>query len=252
MTARAPAPNGELVVLGEHQGLLFVDKPAGLQTEPDVKQRDTLVTRVAAQLRIGSERVHALSRLDTGVSGVVTLGLTTEARRLVQEWRERGAFRRRYLGLASGRPIPASGVWCEPIGRGHGQLRSVGGRNPEQAHTDYFAVATTPPRERATPAQILLLALAPRTGRTHQLRVHTSAHGVPLLGDRAYGGATRLIAPDGRVASFERIALHAVWVELPLPRPVRFSSPVPEVLFSTWVNAGGNETAFDAAIAAPL
>ena len=252
MTARPVAPSAELTVLGEHHGLLFVDKPSGLQTEPDARQRDTLVTRVAAQLRLPSERVHALSRLDTGVSGVVTLGLTSEARRLVHEWRERGTFQRRYLALATGSIAVATGSWCEPIGRAQGQLRSVTGRHPEPAHTDYAAIATTPRRERAQPDALALLALAPRTGRTHQLRVHASAHGLPLIGDRAYGGVTRLISPLGEVCSCERIALHAAWVELPLGEPLRFSSKVPAELTALWLGAGGAETDFEAAASSVL
>lgn len=247
MTARPLAPSGELTVLGEYRGLLFVDKPSGLQTEPDARQRDTLVTRIAAQLGIASETVHALSRLDTGVSGVVTLGLTTEARRLVNGWRERGSFQRRYVALATGSSIAAAGSWREPIGRAQGQLRRIGGRNPEPAHTDYAALATTPHRERAQPAALTLLALAPRTGRTHQLRVHAAAHGLPLVGDRAYGGVTRLISPLGEVRSCDRIALHAAWVELPLPQPLRFSATLPTDLTALWLAAGGVEADFEAA-----
>src|SRR5450432_2834518 len=94
---RPPPAVSELVVIGEYRGLLLVDKPAGLQTEPDARHEDTLVTRLAAQLGLPVAEIHALSRLDTAVSGVVTLGLTSDARRLVTEWRERGRFRRRYL-----------------------------------------------------------------------------------------------------------------------------------------------------------
>ncbi len=247
MKARPAAPSAELTVLGEFRGLLFVDKPAGLQTEPDARQNDTLVTRIAAQLGLANPRVHALSRLDTGVSGVVTLGLTTESRRLVNDWRERGAFHRRYLALATGTLTPPKGAWSEPIGRGQGQLRSVSGRNPEPAHTDYALIAATTPSSGANPETLALLALAPRTGRTHQLRVHAAAHGLPLLGDRAYGGATRLISAQGAVRAIERIALHAAWVELPLSEPLRFSAPVPAELVAAWVGAGGAAADFETA-----
>ena len=252
MTARAPAPHGELTVLGEHAGLLFVDKPAGLQTEPDAGQEDTLVTRIAAQLRIPRERVHALSRLDTGVSGVVTLGLDTESRRLANEWRERGVFSRRYLALATGEGAPSAGAWREPIGRGQGPLRSVTGRHPEPAHTEYALVASTPASARAIPAKLVLLALSPRTGRTHQLRVHASAHGLPLLGDRAYGGVTRLVSATGQVRAYERIALHAAWVELPFAERVRVRAPLPDELVEPWLTAGGTHAELEAAVALEL
>jgi 23S rRNA-/tRNA-specific pseudouridylate synthase len=253
---RAPVAAAELRILGEYRGLLFVDKPAGLQTEPDARTTDTLLSRVAAQVREPVSRLHALSRLDTGVSGVVTLGLSPDAHRLVQGWREQGRFKRRYLGLATGTSgmtavpsttgTPSTGAWSESIGRAAGSLRSVSGRNPETAHTDYACVASAV-LARATPSALHLLALAPLTGRTHQLRVHCTAHGLPLLGDRAYGGASRFIADSGAVSALDRIALHAAWVELPLSAPYRIESPTPAFLLDLWSAFAGDARAFDEA-----
>jgi 23S rRNA pseudouridine1911/1915/1917 synthase len=250
--ARPALARGELTVLGEYRGLLFVDKPAGLQTEPDARHEDTLVSRIAAQLALPRAQVHALSRLDTGVSGVVTLGLSTEARRLVTEWRERGCFQRRYVALASGAALPDAGSWTESIGHASGNLRAVAGRKSEPAHTDFSLIGSSPLRERASPRQVQLLALAPRTGRTHQLRVHSAAHGAPLLGDRAYGGVSRLTAATGSVRALDRVALHAAWVELPLSEPLRFEAAVPAELAAIWSDFGGDSAAFAAATSARL
>lgn len=252
--SRAPIPASELRILGEYRGLLFVDKPAGLQTEPDAKTTDALLSRLATQLREPVARLHALSRLDTGVSGVVTIGLSADARRLVQGWRDLGRFRRRYLGLATsalGAPDTACavggvGAWSESIGRAGGSLRSVAGRNPESAHTDYARVASAT-LVRATPSALHLLALAPLTGRTHQLRVHCTAHGLPLLGDRAYGGASRFISDSGAVTALDRIALHAAWVELPLSAPFRIESPTPAFLLDIWRAFAGDAAALEEA-----
>lgn len=242
----------ELRILGEYRGLLFVDKPAGLQTEPDARTTDTLLSRLATQLREPTTRLHALSRLDTGVSGVVTIALSSDASKLVQGWREQGRFRRRYLGLATS-PRGASdapcaedrmGTWAESIGRAAGSLRSVGGRNPESAHTDYARIASAG-LPRANPSALHLLALAPLTGRTHQLRVHCTAHGLPLLGDRAYGGASRFISDSGAVSALDRIALHAAWVELPLSAPFRIEAPTPAFLLDIWRAFAGDAGAFE-------
>lgn len=242
--SRPPVTAAKLTVLGEYRGLLFVDKPAGLQTEPDARQDDTLVTRVAAQLALPRKQIHALSRLDTGVSGVVTLGLTTEARKLAHAWREQGRFLRRYLALAVGEVLTDAGVWTESIGRASGNLRSVVGNKPEAARTGYAVIASSALLERASPQQLRLLALSPRTGRTHQLRVHAAAHGLPLLGDRAYGGCSRLTSETGSVQPLDRIALHAAWVELPLPEPMRFEAEIPAQLAAIWRDFAGDETAF--------
>jgi 23S rRNA-/tRNA-specific pseudouridylate synthase len=252
---RSPTAAAVLAILGEYRGLIFVDKPAGLQTEPDARTSDTLVSRLAAQLGVSLSRLHPLSRLDTGVSGVVTLGLTPDARRMVQEWRENQRFKRRYLALATGEPsavLATSGAWSEGIGRAAGSLRAVGGRNAETALTDYAVAASSEPVPRATPSRVHLLALAPQTGRTHQLRVHCAAHALPLLGDRAYGGASRLISETGAVTALDRIALHAAWVELPLSEPLRIEAPTPVWLLDIWRQFRGNEGAFVAARQAQL
>jgi len=252
---RAPVAAAELRILGEYRGLLFVDKPAGLQTEPDARTTDTLLSRLASQLREPTTRLHALSRLDTGVSGVVTFGLSADANRLVQGWREEGRFRRRYLGLATsprgtsdapGAAEARAGTWSESIGRASGSLRAVNGRNAESAHTDYARVASAS-LPRATPSALHLLALAPLTGRTHQLRVHCTAHDLPLLGDRAYGGASRFISDSGAVSALDRIALHAAWVELPLSAPFRIESPTPAFFLDIWRAFAGDSAAFEAA-----
>jgi 23S rRNA-/tRNA-specific pseudouridylate synthase len=253
--ARAPLAVGALPILGEYRGLVFVDKPAGLQTEPDARTTDTLVSRLAAQLGVPASRVHALSRLDTGVSGVVTLGLTSDARRMVQEWREGKRFKRRYLALATGETgatFAASGTWSESVGRAAGSLRAVGGRNAEAALTEYAVAASSEAIPRATPNRVHLLALAPQTGRTHQLRVHCAAHALPLLGDRAYGGASRLISENGAVTALDRIALHAAWVELPLAEPLRIEAATPPWLLNIWREFRGSERAFAAAREVPL
>ena len=244
--ARAPVAVAQLRILGEYRGLLFVDKPAGLQTEPDARTTDTLLSRLATQLGEPASRLHALSRLDTGVSGIVTLGLNSGARRLVQAWREQGSFKRRYLGLAAGTAATRAGAWSESIGRGAGNLRSITGRNPEAARTDY-ALVRSAALARATPSALHLLALAPLTGRTHQLRVHCAAHGLPLLGDRAYGGASRFTRESGGVTALDRIALHAAWVELPLSSKLRIESPTPPFLLDTWAAFGGDPSLFQEA-----
>ncbi len=256
---RPPLPSAALRILGEYRGLLFVDKPAGLQTEPDVRTSDTLLSRLAAQLGEPAARLHALSRLDTGVSGVVTLGLSSEARRLVEAWRESGRFTRRYVALASGTPgraepagDPRAGTWSESIGRAAGSLRATFGRNAEPAQTDYARVESSPVQERVQPTEVHLLALGPRTGRTHQLRVHCAAHALPLLGDRAYGGASRLILASGAVQALDRIALHAAWVELPLAEPLRFEAATPPFLLDVWAHFGGSAAAFETARAAAV
>ena len=108
----------DVTVLAEHAGLVFVDKPPGLATEPDhAGVEASVVARVAERLGVARSELHALSRLDVGVSGVVTLARSAEAREQATRLRERGAWRRRYVAIARGAPEPGSGIWDQALAR---------------------------------------------------------------------------------------------------------------------------------------
>jgi 23S rRNA pseudouridine955/2504/2580 synthase/23S rRNA pseudouridine1911/1915/1917 synthase len=99
-----------------------------------------------------------------------------------------------------------------------------------------------------------MLAVAPVTGRTHQIRVHAAHAGAPLLGDRAYGGPVRLTLPSGRVIEPGRIALHAARVVVPRPagEPLVLSAPLPPELASLWSALGGEPAAWEVSLACDL
>jgi 23S rRNA pseudouridine955/2504/2580 synthase/23S rRNA pseudouridine1911/1915/1917 synthase len=87
--------------------------------------------------------------------------------------------------------------------------------------------------------EFLLLALAPETGRTHQLRIHAARAGAPLLGDTAYGGTRRLTTSTGAVRALDRIALHCAAVDLQLGREkISLRSPVPRALLALLADVG--------------
>ncbi|MGH7329368.1 MAG: pseudouridine synthase, partial [Polyangiaceae bacterium] len=98
-----------------------------------------------------------------------------------------------------------------------------------------------------------LLACSPETGRTHQIRVHASHAGAPLLGDRAYGGSSRVTLANGTILSCQRICLHCAHIEIEKGRKKRaFSSPIPADLRATWASLGGAASAWDTALACDL
>jgi 23S rRNA-/tRNA-specific pseudouridylate synthase len=154
--------------------------------------------------------------------------------------RAAGRLARRYVAVAGGVPAPAAGDWQDALGRAGPSQRAVGGKDAERAHSRYRVVATARPAQ-PDGARSSLLSLSPVTGRTHQLRVHASAHGAPILGDRKYGGAPRMTTPDGAVQSFPQILLHAAWVEwgAGAQRLRATSEPVAE-LCDGWLALGGD------------
>jgi 23S rRNA-/tRNA-specific pseudouridylate synthase len=241
----SPAPGGDAVatVLARGDGWVAVDKPAGLPTIPDQGGAShALVALAARALSMEPSRLHATSRLDRDVSGVVVFAFERGAAERLRRLRAEGGYVRRYLAIAARSPILAEGSWTVPIGRAKDpRHRAPNGRDATLATTRFAVAASSPP--------FALLALAPVTGRTHQLRVHASHAGAPLLGDRVYGGPARATLPSGRVLAFDRIALHAARVTI---EGTVIDSPVPEKLRAAWLALGGDGEAWEKALTWPL
>jgi len=234
------------LVLDERWGLLAVIKPSGLASEPDRRGTDSLVSRLAEQL---GREVHAVSRLDAQVSGLMLVATDEAARKLAAGLSSR-AVERHYMGLVADLGEQASaranealvGTWRGAIGDAERGKRRVGGRNAKAAVTHYRELSSAelgradplPSWRQGRERRELLcrrFGFQIETGRTHQIRVHAAHAGFPLLGDTLYGGPGAAILPGGNILEFGRVALHAceltvrhageTWVS---------SSPSPEVL----------------------
>jgi 23S rRNA-/tRNA-specific pseudouridylate synthase len=244
----APGEDAPRVLFAE-RGLVVVSKPAGMVTEPDRRgSEDCLLAAVAEELGLRRAELHAANRLDLGVSGLVVLATSAAMRQALEAARKGRRWAKRYVAVAApsaGAVTPVeSGTWDAPV-------RAHRARQLEAAVTRFrlIALAALP-----TGAPARLLALEPVTGRTHQLRIHAANAGMPLYGDRAYGGPARVVAEDGRVAPVGRIALHAARIELTLTRGemLRFDAAVPAALEALWSSLGGDPEAWNAAREAPL
>jgi 23S rRNA-/tRNA-specific pseudouridylate synthase len=105
----------------------------------------------------------------------------------------------------------------------------------------------------ALPSAALLL-LSPLTGRTHQLRVHVARAGVPLLGDRHYGGPMRCTLPTGQVVRAGRVMLHCARVRLPKigeaadAGKLSVDAPIPDDFRAVWLALGGGIEALQGAL----
>lgn len=248
IAAGAVAP--DWTVIWERDGMLACNKPAGMPTVPDHGGASHSLVSLAAQ-SVGrtAADMFVTSRLDREVSGVVIFATTAEAEGRLRRAREEGRYARRYVAIAAVAPDTLINVdqWNAPIGAGKdARHRAAFGADAKAARTHWRVVARVP--------GYALLAVEPQTGRTHQIRVHASYAGAPLLGDRDYGGAARVTLAGGRTVSLARIALHAARVSVPDAQGTPFvaAAPVPPELTRAWSELGGASEAWDMAMSCEL
>jgi len=238
-------------ILFREGGLVACAKPAGLPTVPDqAGAAHSLVAIVARAIGAGKlEDLRVTSRLDRDVSGVVVFALDAAAEERLRKARAEGRYQRRYIALASMKaPLADEGIWEATIGRAPDpKLRAARGPDAKEAKTRWRKVAAASAGELA----VAMLAVDPVTGRTHQIRIHASDAGAPLLGDRDYGGPARIILPSGAILAPARIALHAARVVVPGARgPIEARAPIPAELANLWTAVGGARDAWEHALSA--
>ncbi len=207
-----------LTIVHEDDALLVIDKPPYMLVHPIGREgRPTLAHGVAHHLarRGVQSRVRPLHRLDRDTSGLVVFAGSAYAHQHLDRQLREGTLQREYLAFVQGVVREDDGEVRAPIGTrpGHPHLRAVRD-DGEPAATRY--------RVLARGADLTLLEVALETGRTHQIRVHLSHLGHPLLGDRQYGASS---SPGLR-----RQALHAHRLTLRHPEDeseCRFVSELP-------------------------
>ena len=192
-----------LNVVYEDEDLLIIYKPAGIAVHQSTRDPAELTLENAVCHYLGGGiSPHPVSRLDRGTSGLMTFAKSGYLHERLRRQMHSQDYARVYLGVAVGRVSPSDGVIELPIGMAQGSTyqRAI---MPEgqSARTEYSTLATN---ERFT-----LLRLVPKTGRTHQLRLHLSAVGYPLAGDWLYGAEDR--------ALIARPALHSHTLTLTHP-----------------------------------
>ena len=196
----------DLTVVHEDDALIVIDKPAGMVVHPAPGNPDrTLVNALIAHCGDslsgigGILRPGIVHRLDKHTSGVMVAAKTDAAHWALSAQFASRSLSRVYLALVRGLPSPPRGTITGAIGRSPANRKKMavldddrpGGR---AAVTHYRVV-----KSFAGPLSLLECRL--ETGRTHQIRVHLTHKGYPLIGDKLYGGV--------RVPAFPRQALHA-------------------------------------------
>lgn len=206
-------PSFELKKLFEDDYIVIIDKPPGVSVHVGAGEYQETILDVFGfhypQIREieSTDRPGIVHRLDKDTSGILVLAKDTRSMVRLQKQFKRREVKKTYLALVSGGVRFRSGTIDAPIvrsprnrtkfivtGREHGLAESA-----REALTEYYVI-----REFEN---FSFVRLMPHTGRTHQLRVHLSHLGNPILGDRVYG----------KGSSFERLALHAYSIEFHHP-----------------------------------
>ena len=216
-----------LEVIYEDDDLLAVNKPAGLLVHPlRPGQGNTLVSALlyhtASLSSIGpSDRPGIVHRLDRDTSGILLAAKNNQAHlALSRQFKERRLYKE-YRALVCRRPPQTRGVISLPLGRqaAHRTLMTVKFLGGRAARTDYEVLEEF--------GEVSYLRLVIHSGRTHQIRVHLSHLGCPVLGDKYYGREGRALAAEMGVS---RQMLHAYRLKFhhPLREEVlRLTAPLP-------------------------
>ena len=231
--------------------LVALDKPAGVSMatssrSPGSSGAEAVARLLAACGEPPDPELLLVHRLDVGTSGVVLLARGEAAHRALSLAFQNRRAHKTYRALVWGHPAPARGAFHDPLGRDPKDGRRMKVRaDGKAARTAYRTLVRLPSTAD--------LELTPETGRTHQIRVHLSAHGHPIVGDDLYGGATRwrgVRDPAHRraLAAAKRPLLHAARVEVP-ELGLDVSAPLPEdyrrALAALAVNSRGTRTESD-------
>jgi len=243
ITGHLPAPRvsevlpEELTIpfIYEDGDIVVVDKPAGMVVHPAGRvQSGTVVNALLFHVRDlqgvgGVLRPGIVHRLDKGTSGVMVVAKNDRAHEaLVSQFKGR-EVQKIYLALVYGKVEGAEGTITAPMGRHPIDRKrfSLRTRQPKEALTEW--------RVKERFEGITFVQVSPRTGRTHQIRVHMASRGHPLVGDPLYTKKRRFTQIEdpvlrGRIEALGRQALHASRIAFRHPatgKTVEFTAPLP-------------------------
>lgn len=207
--------NIPLNILYEDDDILAVNKPGNMPTHPSIGHfGGTLANAVMYYFKDVPFTFRAVTRLDRDTSGVVIIAKNAPACHLLSKQMTQGGFKKEYVALCKGVPDNKSGRINAPIMRAkEGIIKRCINSNGKTAITDYEVIDVY--------GDLSLIRLIPKTGRTHQLRLHLSHMGTPIYADFLYG----------QEVENERIRLHAMRVAFRHPfsgKEMEIFAPIPD------------------------
>lgn len=215
----------EPAILFEDDQMVVVDKPAGMIVYPDGKH-DYPALSHWLEARYGKAGFFFVHRIDRETTGVLVIALTEKTFEFLKEQFKSRQTKKTYRAFVHGSFKEERGIIDKPIGS------SRGGSGPRSAKLSYgvqrdavtmYKVLKSRLYDAGMQEPVSYVEVFPKTGRTHQIRVHFASVGRPIIADRLYGA--------GRPAllGFERLALHALSLAITHPsgEEMTFSAPLP-------------------------
>ena len=226
----------EISVIYEDENILAVNKPAGIAVHPDGRTKEYTLSDWVAEnypstrgvgepikLTHGGEipKHGIVHRLDRDTSGVMIIAKNQEAFLFFKKQFQDRMVKKTYHAIVYGRVKEKKGVIDKPIGKSRSDFRQwsaeAGARGTlREATTEYELLKST--------KDFSYLSLHPKTGRTHQIRVHLKAIGHPILCDKLYASKRPCSGGPGRMA------LHAFSISINTPNgtSITIETPVPK------------------------
>lgn len=208
----------DLDIIFEDESLIVINKRPGIPVHPTRKHiMGTLANGLAyLWLREGTpKKIRPINRLDKDTSGLVIFAKNAHVQHLLSFYLGKEEFKKEYTALVHGKMEELEGTIDQPIAREiEKEMRRVVREDGDKSITHYKTIAVH--------QKYSVVNLTLETGRTHQIRVHMSYIGHPILGDTLYGGDTALI---------ERQALHARKITMLHPITKQwhsFEAPIPD------------------------
>jgi RluA family pseudouridine synthase len=218
-------------ILHEEQGFVVLNKPPGIASQATlVSSTDTILHALVEAFpgRFHIDALHLVHRLDKDTSGVMLVARTKEWQRRLEEVFREARAQKTYEALCFGRPKEATGKIAYPVApdrqRKNTWYALVGAKRipkeAKSAETDYTLT------ESFSHLDASWITCYPKTGRTHQIRVHLLAIGCPILGDRTY--SQNVVGhPLGQTALRQMLHARRLRLDLGCGRVVEWEAPLP-------------------------
>jgi 23S rRNA pseudouridine1911/1915/1917 synthase len=204
----------DLPIIYEDNDVLVINKPTGIISHARGKFFDepSVASFIRQKTTLGGDRAGIVHRLDRATSGVMICAKNQTALSWLQKQFSERKVKKKYLALVKGELPTDEGKIDMPIARNPNRPQTfMVSEDGKEAVTFYKVIKTN--------LNYSLVELTPQTGRTHQLRVHLSRLGHPIIGDELYGGIKA-----------KRLMLHAksLLISLPSKQPGRFEADTPD------------------------